>query len=272
MTKGLVISGGGSKGAFASGIVYKNRKEYDKYYGSSTGALVVLLTAIGKYEELKNIYCGVDNNDIYDSNPFNKKGKLHVLKALLRFILRKKSIGTTKKLLKLIRSNYTEQDHLNLGNKEIVVTVTNLTKRRAEYKSSRDYSWKEFTYWVWISAQAYPYGETVFVNGYEYADGGFSVNLPIRQASDDCDEIDVIVLVHEEEEEEFENRSIINGVTSIVELLLATSMNKDIQTGKLLRSAKLNWVFTPYCLTELSMFFDKTKMIRWFYLGQEETL
>lgn len=272
MTKGLVISGGGSKGAFATGVVYANRKQYDKYYGTSTGALVVLLTAIGKYEELKSVYCGIDNNDIYDSSPFNKSGKLHAFKALLRFILRKKSIGTTKKLLKLIRTYYTEDDHKNLGSKEIIVTVTNLTKRKAEYKSSRDYSWEEFTYWVWISAQAYPYGETVFVNGYEYADGGFSVNLPVRLASDECDEVDVIALVHEDDEEEFENRSIINGVTSIVELLLATSMNKDIQTGKLVRSAKLNWVFTPYCLTELSMIFDNTKMIRWFYLGQEETL
>ncbi len=61
--------------------------------------------------------------------------------------------------------------------KEIVVTVTNVTTKRVEYKSSNDYTWEEFTHWVWVSTLAYPYAETVFVDGCEYADGGFSVNF-----------------------------------------------------------------------------------------------
>jgi predicted patatin/cPLA2 family phospholipase len=267
MIKGLVISGGGCKGAFAAGILYKNKKEYDKYYGTSTGSLNVLLAAVGKYEELKENFI-VNNEDIYDINPFNKKNKLSLFKAFIRFIKRKKTIATTNKLLKKIRELYTEDDHNRLEEKEIIVTVTNLTTRNVEYKSSSSYSWEDFTYWVWVSTLAYPYAETVFINGYEYGDGGFSVNLPIKIASEDCEEIDTIVLVPEKQNENFENQSILNGITSIVHLLLATSMNKDISNGKKIRKSKINWHFTPYTLTALSMYFDKKQMTEWFNLGK----
>ncbi len=64
MATALVISGGGSKGAFAAGVVCENQKEYDYYYGTSTGALVVLLTAVGKYDLLEEICTTIDNGDI----------------------------------------------------------------------------------------------------------------------------------------------------------------------------------------------------------------
>ncbi len=51
MSRALVISGGGSKGAFAVGIVkrllenYPNLK-FDMYVGTSTGSLIVPLLAM----------------------------------------------------------------------------------------------------------------------------------------------------------------------------------------------------------------------------------
>lgn len=271
--KGLVVSGGGSKGAFAAGVVCANPKLYKKFYGASTGALVIVLAAAGKYKLLKQMYCNIDNNDVFDSNPFNKKGELSKWKAFVRILKRQNTIGTTRKLLSKIRDSYTEEDHKHLGDKEIVVTVTNMTLRTVEYKSSNDYSWEDFTFWVWVSTLAYPYAETVFVDGCEYGDGGFSVNLPVVKASEECDELDVIVLSPEEDEENFENVSIIKGITSIVDLLLDTSMQNNIIAGENLESSvKINWVFTPFALTELPMFFDKNAMNRWYNLGKKEIL
>ena len=49
--KALVISGGGSKGAFAGGLaeflITVCKKEYKIFIGSSTGSLLVPLLAIG---------------------------------------------------------------------------------------------------------------------------------------------------------------------------------------------------------------------------------
>ncbi|MEO7768554.1 MAG: patatin-like phospholipase family protein, partial [Ferruginibacter sp.] len=51
MSRALVISGGGSKGAFAIGILKKLFKEYpnlefDMFVGTSTGSLIVPLVAM----------------------------------------------------------------------------------------------------------------------------------------------------------------------------------------------------------------------------------
>ena len=55
--KALVISGGGSKGAFAGGLaeylITVQRREYKIFIGSSTGSLLVPLLSIGKLEKLK---------------------------------------------------------------------------------------------------------------------------------------------------------------------------------------------------------------------------
>ncbi|MBT8385300.1 MAG: patatin-like phospholipase family protein, partial [Bacteroidia bacterium] len=55
--KALVISGGGSKGAFAGGVaeylIDVKNKEYDLFLGTSTGSLMVSHLALNKLYELK---------------------------------------------------------------------------------------------------------------------------------------------------------------------------------------------------------------------------
>ena len=57
MKKALVISGGGSKGAFAGGVAEYLLKEknntYDIFLGTSTGSLMVSHLALGKIDALK---------------------------------------------------------------------------------------------------------------------------------------------------------------------------------------------------------------------------
>jgi len=56
MKKALVISGGGSKGAFAGGVAQylmkEEKKEYDLFLGTSTGSLMVSHLALGKLDAL----------------------------------------------------------------------------------------------------------------------------------------------------------------------------------------------------------------------------
>ena len=68
MKKALVISGGGSKGAFAGGVAQylmkEERKEYDLFLGTSTGSLMVSHLALGKLDALKKLYTNVDQKSI----------------------------------------------------------------------------------------------------------------------------------------------------------------------------------------------------------------
>jgi NTE family protein len=61
MSRALVISGGGSKGAFAVGVIKKlvssfPNLSFDRYVGTSTGSLIVPLAAMSAYDLLEELY------------------------------------------------------------------------------------------------------------------------------------------------------------------------------------------------------------------------
>ena len=79
--KALIISGGGSKGAFAGGIaeylINDCCKNYNLFVGCSTGSLLLPHLALGKIDKIKQIYTSVTQETIFNINPFRiKKQKL----------------------------------------------------------------------------------------------------------------------------------------------------------------------------------------------------
>lgn len=227
----LVISGGGFLGAFSIGVEMIQKKDYDLYVGTSTGSLAILMLAQGKHIEAKDLFLQATNKTIYSRSPFNKDFKIK--KGLFLYNLATGNpIGRTDKLLKTIREVYTEDDHNELvKTKELVVTVTRMDTMEVEYKSNKDYDWEQFTEWVWISTLAYPYAQTVYKNGIEYADGGFSKSFPVEYTCYRAKKVRGIVLGEENEALEFENDNIIEGILSIPEALLRSKLKEDIRDG-----------------------------------------
>lgn len=81
MSSGLVISGGGSKGAFAVGVLQQLRaagddQRFTHYVGTSTGALIVPLAALGDLALLEQLYSSVHTQDIITK--FNIGDRLHM--------------------------------------------------------------------------------------------------------------------------------------------------------------------------------------------------
>ena len=72
--KALVISGGGSKGAFAGGVaqylIEELNRDYQLYIGTSTGSLLASHLALHKIEKIKEVYTSVTNESIFDVCPF----------------------------------------------------------------------------------------------------------------------------------------------------------------------------------------------------------
>ena len=72
--RALVISGGGSKGAFAGGVAQylmkEKKRNYDIFLGTSTGSLMVSHLALGKIDALKELYTNVNQHTIFSNNPF----------------------------------------------------------------------------------------------------------------------------------------------------------------------------------------------------------
>jgi len=285
--KALVISGGGSKGAFAGGVaeylIDEKKHTYDMYLGSSTGSLLIPNLALNNIEKMHDIYTNVNQHSIFSLSPFKvryKKGEefiqIHHLNVLLQLIKGKRTFGESKRLQKLIKKSFsvTEFNELKSSSKDVIVTVTNLTLNKVEYKSIKDFSYEEFCEWIWISCNYVPFMSLVKKNDFEYADGGFSCVVPIREAIlRGATEIDAIIL----DTEAFSYRKAIgkNPFSLMVDLfdgILDQVEKKDIALGKLSakhNNVKLNLYHTPIKLTDNSLIFNKKQMTMWWKQGFE---
>ncbi|RKE94883.1 patatin-like phospholipase family protein [Ichthyenterobacterium magnum] len=285
--KALVISGGGSKGAFAGGVAQflmeSQKREYDMFLGTSTGSLLVPHLAVNNIPKLYDIFTSVTQQDIFSVSPFvqRKKGNrefvsIDFINSLWQFVKMKRTFGESKALRRNIKRNLTREefDVIRKTKHDVVVTVTNLSKNRAEYKSVNDCSYEEFCNWIWISCNYIPFMSLAKVDGYEYADGGLSCVVPIREAIQrGATEVDAIILESEHMEH---NKVLGKNPFSLMMNLFGHLMDQvekhDISIGKLAaknKNVKLNLYYTPKSLTENSLIFSKKLMVKWWQQGYD---
>lgn len=283
--KALVISGGGSKGAYAGGVaqylMQEEGQNYDMFLGTSTGSLLVPHLAANEIDKIYHAFTNVNQRNIFSINPFNirKKGKrefvsINFKNTLLQFIKRKRTFGESKALRRHIRKHFTEEEYnyIKTTKDDVVVTVSNLSKNRVEYKSIKDFTYDEFCDWIWISCNYIPFMSLVKKNEFEYADGGLGCVVPIREAIlRGATEVDAIVL----ESESMEYNKVLgkNPFSLMINLfghLLDQVERNDITIGKLAaknKDVKLNLYYTPSKLTENSLIFNKKLMTSWWEQG-----
>ncbi len=285
--RALVISGGGSKGAFAGGVAQYLLQDclckYDLLLGTSTGSLLIPHLALGDVSKIYDIYTNVDMSKIFDVNPFivKKKGDIDVVSishfnVIWQFLKGRRTFGESQQLRKYIKKNFTlsEFNQLKAAKTDIVVTVTNLSKNEVEYKSINDFEYNEFCDWIWISCNYIPFMSLVTKDRCDYGDGGFSSLVPIREAINrGATEIDVVIL---ETETQLTPRTIgRNPFSLMVDLFqtLLTQVEKhDITIGKLAaknKNVKLNLYYTPTQLTNNALIFNKERMKKWWREGYE---
>ena len=285
----MVISGGGSKGAFAGGIaeylitVCKN--DYDLFVGTSTGSLLIPLLSIGEISKLKEVYTSVNQNSIFNRNPFIIKErdgefeiKIHHLNILIGFLKGSKTFGESKSLKKLILRTVTPYFFEKMKNQlvDVIVTVSNISLGKVEYKSIKDFNREDFCDWIWASANLVPFMSLVRKNGYEYGDGGLGNIVPIAEAINrGAKEVDIILLKTEKPFQKKPVKNVLELTTRIFDFLLEQIITNDITIGKL-RSKHdeitLNFYHPPEMLTKNSLIFEPKKMKKWWDLGFEFAL
>lgn len=285
MKKALVISGGGSKGAFAGGVAQylmkKEKRSYDLFIGTSTGSLMVSHLALGMLEELKEIYTNVNQETIFSNNPFKikvvageKVVSINHLNTLWNLINGRKTFGESKNLRSLIKHKITRKmfEQIKLSSKEVVVTVSNLTANQIEYKSSNDCTYEDFCDWIWGSCNYVPFMSLLEKNHCQYADGGFGSLVPIREAIlRGATEIDAIILETEVTQiNRMPSKNPFSLLFDVFDFMLAHVERHNITIGKLAarnKNVKLNLYYTPTILTTNSLVFDETLMRKWWKSG-----
>ena len=287
MKKALVISGGGSKGAFAGGVAEYLLKEknntYDIFLGTSTGSLMVSHLALGKIDALKTIYTGVNQRSIFNINPFriiNKNGvtivNIRHSATLLSFLKGSKTFGESKNLRKLIAKKITRDiyEAILKEKKEVVVTISNFTANRIEYKSMQEHSYEDFCDWIWGSCNYIPFMSLLEKNGCQYGDGGFGCLIPIREAIErGAKVIDAIILETEITQiNRMPAKNPFSLLFTIQEFMMEHVEKHNITIGKLSakqNNVELNLYYTPSVLTTNSLVFDAKKMSIWWDSGYE---
>lgn len=286
--RALVISGGGSKGAFAGGVaqylIEEKFRKYDILVGTSTGSLMISHLALNKIEKIKEVYTSVSQNSIFSIRPFvikktkygGKEIAIDHLGVLRNFLRGSKTFGESYNLRKLIENTLTQTEFNELKSslKDVVVTVSNLSLNQVEYKSIKDFEYQDFLDWIWISCNYIPFMSLVKKEGCEYADGGFGSMVPIEEAINrGATTVDVIIL---ETEVTYYNRlpskNVFSLLTNMHAYMLDRVEKQNIRIGKFVagnHDAIINFYYTPTVLTTNSLIFDKTMMAKWWESGYQ---
>ena len=118
MSVALVVSGGGSKGAFAVGAIKELKDnfpqlDFDLFVGTSTGSLIVPLVAMGELDLVEELYTTVTTKDIISKSNLGDRLSEH-------------SIFDASPLWDLISLHYTDARYQKLiqSGKRIYLTTT----------------------------------------------------------------------------------------------------------------------------------------------------
>lgn len=283
--RAMVISGGGSKGAFAGGVAQYLMQEmdhkYDLFLGTSTGSLLISHLALQKIEKIKQVYTSVDQDHIFSNCPFvitKKHGIENIginhINVIRNFLRGSKTFGESYSLLELIQRTITVEEFKKLKNgpQDLVVTVSNLSLNQVEYKSINDCTYDEFCEWIWISCNYTPFMTLAKKNGCEYADGGLGSIVPIEEAiKRGATVVDAIVLQTEVTQlNRMPSRNAFSLLTNMFAFMLDRIEHQNIRIGKLVanhNNAIINFYYTPTVLTTNSLIFEKEKMTLWWESG-----
>ena len=282
----LVISGGGSKGAYAGGLaeylIKDCGRDYDLFIGTSTGGLLAPLLAAGKLNAAKQAFTTCNQKSIYKICPFivKKHGpgqfstSINHLGIIKMFAKGKKTFGDSSNLRKLIKKFFLKDDFKRIRDrgKKVFVTVSNLTNEVVEYKSSDDYEYEEFCDWMWASANALPFMSLMVKDGIEYGDGGFGAAIPIQKAINEMAEwIDVIALRPVQKTKNTPPVSnVFDVLTKTFDFVLNQISLDDLMIGQLeARHYKVDiqFYYTPRVLSDQIFIFDPEQMSNWWSEG-----
>jgi NTE family protein len=274
MKRGLVISGGGSKGAFGGGILEylindKNVK-YDYYYGTSTGSLLISLAALENITNLKRGYTEIESSDIFSHNPFTRNGKINILNLVFSLLFNKNSIGNMSNLKNTFKKLFDKNDFdiLNALKKKIRICVSEYNTGQTSFFTNRKGLYETFCDAVCSVPGVTP---PVKINNKYYMDGGVMESLALQYAIDEgCEEIDIII----HHTNKLNKISKLNNIFDVARRTISMMMNEisknDKQIGLLKakdKDVKINIYQLPTKLTDNALLFNKNKMLEWWDFG-----
>ena len=184
----LVLSGGGSKGAYEIGV-YKALKKLGKdiriVTGTSIGAINGVFVAQRDLKGALKFWNRVNFKTIYDENEFPPLEEEKISKVYLQYAKGFINEGGLDiyKMKEMFKDFFKPYSFFNSNIYYGLVTY-NLTKRKPVLITKKDLTDKNIKDYVLASASCYPAFKPYLINNEMHVDGGYYDNLPINLAID----------------------------------------------------------------------------------------
>ncbi len=186
MKRAIVLSGGGSRGAYQVGFWKALKKlniKYDIVVGTSVGAINGALMSQKQYHKCYKLWNNISSKDIFNDNIENNlelmSGQKNILSTNSINILN--GGMDVDNLAKLLNKSIDEKRLRHSSIEFALITVkfpsmkkTILTKKQIPDGQIKDY--------VLASASCFPIFKKKTIDNHQYIDGGYYDNLPINQA------------------------------------------------------------------------------------------
>jgi len=235
--KALVISGGGSKGAFAVGVLTKLIREgeikYDIIGGTSTGALMSTLAYFGKIRELKEVYTTISTDKLLTQNSIRQAFERGALMdtARLEELVNKKVTKEMFEKIKAAKLVYFATVCLETG--EVVYFHLNDMKSDGDYKLYKIYRHEEYIKAIMASSNQPILMPYVRILDKHYVDGGVRENIPIRGALyNGATEIDVISMTPKKVKYNFKPGNLLSMISQTISIATDDVLYNDLELAE----------------------------------------
>ncbi|MCI9585169.1 MAG: patatin-like phospholipase family protein [Bacilli bacterium] len=183
---GLVLSGGGSKGAYEIGV-YKALKKLGKkpniITGTSVGALNGVLLVQNDYYSAVKLWRSISFSRVYDENSFpvcDNPALTSIYKLYVKAFITEGGMDVSK--LRLLFDKYYNPRKFFASNIDYGLVTYNLSKNEPLFMTKKDLSADTVKDYVMASASCYPAFKPQKIGDDLYIDGGYYDNLPINLA------------------------------------------------------------------------------------------
>lgn len=183
--KALVLSGGGSKGAYQIGVWKALKKlniNFDIVTGTSVGALNGALYVQNDYRKAINIWRKINLKVLFGEDAIESTDNLQVYKMYGKSFLENGGMNV-QELEEIIKSAINPRkfyaSNINYG-----LTTYNLTNKKPVEIQKKNIKEKLLPDYLMASASCFPAFKEKNIEGEKYIDGGYHDNLPINMAID----------------------------------------------------------------------------------------
>ncbi len=180
--KAIVLSGGGSKGAYQIGVWKALRKlhiKYDIVTGTSVGALNGAFMVQNSYTEAVNTWNTISMNKIFGKD-INTEGRLGIYKAYAKEFIEENGIDPVG--LEKIVNYYLNKKKFYRSRIKYGLITYNLTNMKPLILKKEDIPEKKLQDYLIASASCYPAFKPKEIDEEKFIDGGYYDNIPINLA------------------------------------------------------------------------------------------